>query len=157
MKHGHKIKKYKSNDTTLEDSGVGDDENDIPRDLTMNKEDTYTDPTGMQPHAEEEFISKDMEVKEPTNSEIDEEEEPGYDLDDKTIVNIIKEDKEHLALEDIDMDVGEQDDDSGGELQQEEHIEINEINEDPCGGDHHLIESDDISSQVDANYTLLDS
>lgn len=150
-------KDSESHDTAPEDSGVGNDENDIPEDLTMNKEDAYTDPTGMQPHAEEEFLSEDMEVEEPTNSQIDKEEQPGSDLDDKTTENTVKEDKEHSVLEDFDMDASEQGGDSGGELQQEEPIETNEINEDPCEGDHQSIESDEISFQVDANHTLPDS
>lgn len=153
---GAQDKNCESHDTTPEDSGVRDDENDIAEDLTMNKEDAYTDPTGMQPHADEEFLS-DMEVEEPTNSDIDEEEQPGSNLDDKSTENTVKEDKDHSVLEDFDMDADEQGGDSGGELKQEEPIETNEISEDQCGGDHHSIESDDIASQVDANHTLPDS
>jgi len=50
----------------------------------MNKEYDYTDHTRMQPHAEEEFIYEDMEVEEPTSSEIDEEEQLDSNLDDNT-------------------------------------------------------------------------
>jgi hypothetical protein len=78
-------------------------------------------------------------------------------LDDKTTEDTIKEDKKQLVLEYFDMDDGKQSGDFGEELQQEEPIETNEINEDPCGGDHPSIESDEISSQVDANHTLPDS
>jgi hypothetical protein len=44
---GAQDKYYESHDIALEDSGVGNDENDIPEDLNMNKEDAYTDLIGM--------------------------------------------------------------------------------------------------------------
>jgi hypothetical protein len=40
-------KDSESHDTAPEDSGVGNDENDIPEDLNVNKEDAYTDLIGM--------------------------------------------------------------------------------------------------------------
>ena len=48
----------------------------------------------MKPHAKEKFLSENMEVEEPTNSKIDEEEQPGSNLDDDTTENTINEDME---------------------------------------------------------------
>lgn len=68
----------------------------------MTIEDAYTDST------EVEFISEDMGVEKPTNSQIDEEEQPGSNLDDNTTENTIKRDNEHSVLEYFDMNVGNQ-------------------------------------------------
>eukprot|EP01018_Ginkgo_biloba_P038909 Gb_21123 [translate_table: standard] len=103
-----------------EDSDIGNDE-----ELTMNKDDACKDPTGIQPHAEEEFkLPEDMEVEEPKGSEIDEEEQPGYDLNEPTTKNTTKEDGELSAVEDVDMDIDKPDGaDSGGEQWQDEKNE----------------------------------
>ncbi|KAH9296173.1 hypothetical protein KI387_039761, partial [Taxus chinensis] len=140
-----------------EDSGVGNDVSDIPEEFTMNKDDAYMVPTGMQPDAEEECkLNDDMEVDDPVGLEEGEEKEPDSCLDDMTTENTLQDGEQSASEESYMEDCKKRENDSGMELQQDEQIENSEIKENSSGGVEQSVEAYESSQQVGVDQDVSD-
>ncbi|XP_057850180.2 midasin isoform X2 [Cryptomeria japonica] len=148
-----------------DNSGASNDVSDIPEELTMNKDDAYSEPTGVEPNKEEEFvepnkeeefkINDDMEVDEPAGSD-EVKDESDSCLDDMTTENNMQ-DGEYSEKEDSYMeDCKQVENDSIMELQQDEKIENSEIKENSSGGVERSVEAYESSLQLGTDQNLLD-